>query len=242
MKTDSLTPIEQKLASFDVKNMTYIHPSQDAREVLQKRHKETLYGFTILGAEYLMSDLKMHGSVQKELYGSEHIVDLFVNNGNMWLSTSLFLTQWEWTYLVHSFRIVNADRYHAFCLRAGGQVEYYCTERQMHEVIEQWAHSDKPEMVDYMKSAFKPVLMSPEGVWVDDDKPRCPNCFADLTQEGSVSRTYVNKDDDDAIVVVSGQYEGKDECFESNGSVDLSGGRYDCLDDSDCCNACDAQL
>lgn len=241
MKTDSLTPIEQKVATFNVKNTIYIHPSQDAREVLEKRYEETLYGFSILGAEYLISDLKMNGSDQKDLCGSEHIVDLFVNNGNVWLSTSLFLTHWEWTYLVHSFKIVNAEQYHAFCLRAGGQVEYYCTERQMHEVIEQWAHSDKPEMVDYMKSAFKPVLMSPEGVWVDDDKPRCPNCFADLTQEDSVSRTYVSKDDDDDVIV-SGQYEGKDECFESNGSVDLSGGRYDCLDDSDCCNACDEQL
>lgn len=95
MKTDSLTPIEQKVATFNVKNTIYIHPSQDAREVLEKRYEETLYGFSILGAEYLMSDLKMHGSEQKDLCGSENIVDLLVNNGNVWLSTSLFLTQWE---------------------------------------------------------------------------------------------------------------------------------------------------
>ncbi len=241
MNTDTLNPIEQKVATFNVKDTIYIHPSQDAREVLEKRYEETLYGFTISGAEYLISDLKMHGSDQKDLYGSEHIVHLFVNNGNVWISTSLSLTQWEWTYLVHGFRFVNTECYYAFCLRAGGQVEYYCTERQMNEVIEQWANSDKPEMVDFIKSAFMPVLLSAEGVWFDNDVIRCPNCFADLSQEGSVSRTYVNKDNDD-IVVVSGQYKPEDESFESNGVVDLSGGRYDCRDDSDCCNACEEQL
>jgi hypothetical protein len=81
---------------------------------------------------------------------------------------------------------------------------------------------------------------------------KCHHCGVDLTVEDSVARTYFNIDvaldsedsedcdlDTDDLVCL-GHYE-KDH-FEPDESVDFSGGRFDCLDDSDKCGTCDGQL
>jgi hypothetical protein len=86
----------------------------------------------------------------------------------------------------------------------------------------------------------------------------CPNCKADLTQDYSVNREYINKDadevdeddqatdeDDNASVTCEGFYK-KDSAghyfFEPQSDCDLSTGRFDLLDDSDTCASCDHNL
>lgn len=69
----------------------------------------------------------------------------------------------------------------------------------------------------------------------------CEECKADLTERGSVTREYVNKDGEESKLCEGFYQQGPNDSlyFEPSGSVNLSGGRYDLLDDSDKCTACD---
>ena len=70
----------------------------------------------------------------------------------------------------------------------------------------------------------------------------CPHCRADLTQPESVTREYANKDTDseEGGVFAHGHYEN--DVFESDRFSGFGGGRFDLLDNSDTCSACDGQL
>lgn len=72
----------------------------------------------------------------------------------------------------------------------------------------------------------------------------CPNCKSDLTEEGAIRREYAHKDG--ACSQFSEGFLEQDLNgnfnFETSGSANLSGGRYDLLDDSDKCSNCEHQL
>jgi hypothetical protein len=65
----------------------------------------------------------------------------------------------------------------------------------------------------------------------------CPNCNADLTKEASVSREYINKNDDGENIHAEGHYDSEG-YFEPERHVDLSQGRFDLCDGSDTCTQC----
>ena len=74
----------------------------------------------------------------------------------------------------------------------------------------------------------------------------CPHCKADLCAPEAVERHYVNKaagedsgEETDAIGYGHYDHEGT---FEPDSPADLSGGRYDLMDDSDRCAVCGGQL
>lgn len=70
----------------------------------------------------------------------------------------------------------------------------------------------------------------------------CPHCKADLKLKESVAREYVNKDstDPDDSVQALGHYENGE--FESDSFSGFGDDRYDLLDDSDKCSACDGEI
>ena len=73
-------------------------------------------------------------------------------------------------------------------------------------------------------------------------KPIC-SCGDPHTGANSVIREYVNKDGEDSSssIYCLGHYDQKGN-FDPDQSVDLSGSRYDLLDESDVCNGCGGQL
>jgi hypothetical protein len=85
-----------------------------------------------------------------------------------------------------------------------------------------------------------------------NNETTCSNCKADLTQDYSVSREYINKgagglddEDNEASVICEGFYKkdgAGDYHFEPQSDCNLSTGRFDLLDDSDKCAYCDHQL
>ncbi|QOX80808.1 hypothetical protein FY034_17445 (plasmid) [Trichlorobacter lovleyi] len=77
------------------------------------------------------------------------------------------------------------------------------------------------------------------------EKP-CPHCKTNLCAPGAVERHYIDKDApetmgdfSDAIGFGHYDHEGN---FEPDHPADLSGGRYDLMDDSDRCASCGGQL
>lgn len=73
------------------------------------------------------------------------------------------------------------------------------------------------------------------------DPQTCPHCGSDLSEDATVRRTYVNKDDEDGDVSGLGHYntEGQYEPDRFDGFGD---GRFDLRDDSDTCAHCDGAL
>ncbi len=235
MTTAHLNPIQLKVASLTVDKTYFIHPGLDARDFLEAKFEENLFGFELAGIEYLISD--SHGG--NDVTGN-HLHKIFINNGNSWLSSTIFLTDWEWSYLVRGYEVVNSENYHAFVTRTSGKPEKYRSEKQVEEDLKDWESKGSAEMVEYIKDYYVPVRLTKDGVW-DDGKPRCPHCHSDLSQDYSVTRTYINKDGGDDVVA-EGRYEGKDQDFESQYFDGFADGRYDCQDDSDACVNCGGQL
>lgn len=72
----------------------------------------------------------------------------------------------------------------------------------------------------------------------------CDKCKADLTERDAVTREYANKDGEESQFC-EGFYKqdsNKEFHFEASNSVNLSGGRYDLLDNSDTCTHCGHQI
>lgn len=87
---------------------------------------------------------------------------------------------------------------------------------------------------------------SREGGRDNDLAKPCPHCKADLNAPEAVERHYINKDasedageETDAIGYGHYDHEGT---FEPDRPADLSGGRYDLMDDSDRCATCSGRL
>lgn len=74
----------------------------------------------------------------------------------------------------------------------------------------------------------------------------CPHCKADLHAPEAVERHYINKDapetmGDSSDAIGFGHYDHEGD-FEPDRPANLSGGRYDLMDDSDRCASCGGQL
>ena len=86
------------------------------------------------------------------------------------------------------------------------------------------------------------------GTTESDNKPptACPECNTALTCAGTVERHYMNKDagedaGEETDAIGFGHYL-PDGTFEPDRAADLSGGRYNLVDDSDRCAICGHHL
>lgn len=158
--------IHKKVVSLKVANSVFIHPLSDARSTLEENIGDSLYSFAVGEVVYLIPSLKV-----SSMMGCESFYTLFVQQGNVWHESRVKLFEWEWTYLVHGYEMVNNNQYYAHIIRKTQNVEYYVNKEERKAEIELWVEKVKTgeaeePMIDFITSAMKPAVLTENGEWI----------------------------------------------------------------------------
>lgn len=130
-----MNPITTKVFQVKVDDTYFVHPSADSAKILGNICDKTLHSFEVEGVEYLISTFEV-GCI----YGSQELCRLFVKNGNTWLASRIYLTNWEWTYLAYGFEAVNAEGYF-FDLHRGDDTRFVSGDARQKE-MDYWRHKE----------------------------------------------------------------------------------------------------
>lgn len=161
--------VSKKLAFLKVLKSTFIHPSLDALEELERQYSgKSLYSFSVDGIEYIIESVK-HNCI----YGVADQYSIWLCSAGIWHETSVSLYAWEWKFLVYGHSILNSELHFASTLHNNAEPTspLILSNKELQAEIDKWTAliaSDEasPTMLDYIKTMHVPVRINEDGKWI----------------------------------------------------------------------------
>lgn len=157
-----MAKINERLRCLKCDETIFINPNFSANDFLTERVGQDLFSFESEGVSFLITNNKL------KVKGLTSFQDIFIKvNESLWAKSRIDIFEWELVYLVNGFEAVNNLNYFRDCSIRSSDKDYFLSSVEVKEEIDVWAKKGDDDMVKYLKSQYRPVVMNSDGCWMN---------------------------------------------------------------------------